>query len=85
MATIQLDALSEATLIRLAERRGQSWLEVLRDAFRRLAEDETQPSAYERLQPYTGICDSGGRQLSERTGVRLREQLEEKRRARGAG
>jgi len=70
---------------RLAEQRGQSWTEVLRDALRRLAEDEAKPSAYDRLQPFIGCCDSGGQQLSERTGLRLREQFEEKQRARRAG
>ena len=37
------------------------------------------PSAHQQLQPFIGIDDSGGRQLSQGTGKRLRELLEEKR------
>ncbi len=85
MASVQLDTFSEATLNRLAEERGQSWSEVLREALRRLAEEAKEPSAYDRLRPYIGCSDSGGQQLSERTGVRFREMLEEKQRARRPG
>ncbi len=76
MANVQLDTFSEATLSRLAEQRGENWTEVLRDALRRLAEEEPERSAYDRLRPFIGCSDSGGRQLSERTGERLREHLE---------
>jgi hypothetical protein len=37
------------------------------------------PSAYQRLQPFIGIADSGGQQLSKDTGKRLRELLAEKK------
>lgn len=80
MATVRLDVTTEATLKRLSARRGQTRSEVIRDAITRLADEEgEQLSAYQRLQPFVGIADSGGKQLSEGTGKRLRELLEEKR------
>jgi Arc/MetJ-type ribon-helix-helix transcriptional regulator len=86
MATVRLDVSTEAALKRLAARRGQTKSEVLRDAIARMAEEEGGPgSAYDRLQPFIGIADSGGRQLSTATGRRLREILEERRRARRSG
>jgi Arc/MetJ-type ribon-helix-helix transcriptional regulator len=85
MATVRLDVSTEAALKRLAARRGQTKSEVLRDAIARMAEEEGGPaSVYQRLQPFIGIADSGGRQLSTATG-RLREILEERRRARRSG
>ena len=85
MATVRLDTTTEATLKRLAAQRGQTKSEVIRDAIERLADDEPGPiTAYDRLQAYAGIIDSGGRQLSTDTGRRLRELLEE-RRARRTG
>ena len=87
MATVRLDVTTETTLKRLSARRGQTQSEVIRDAIARLADEEgEQLSAYQRLQPFVGIADSGGKQLSESTGRRLRELLEEKRkRARRPG
>lgn len=32
-------------------------------------------SAYERLQPFIGVADSGGKQLSAQTGKQLRNLL----------
>jgi Arc/MetJ-type ribon-helix-helix transcriptional regulator len=87
MTTVRLDPATRATLERLAERRGQTRSEVIRDAIGRLASehDDASHSAFERLQPYIGIADSGGRQLSRASGRRFREILEEKRRARRPG
>ena len=83
MATVRLDTPTEATLARLAARRGQTKSEVLRDAIARLAEEAgEQTTAYQRLQPFIGRVDSGGRQLSTATGAKVREILQEKRRAR---
>ena len=83
MATVWLDVQTEAVLKRLTLQRGQTKSEVIRDAIAHLAEEKgEQVSAYHRLQPFIGVADSGGRQLSERTGEKLRELLEEKRRAR---
>jgi len=76
MANVRLDVTTEATLKRLSARRGQTRSEVVRDAIARLADEEgEQFSAYQRLQPFIGIADSGGKQLSEGTGKRLRELL----------
>jgi Arc/MetJ-type ribon-helix-helix transcriptional regulator len=80
MATARLDVNTEATLKRLAARRGQTQSEVIRDAINRLADEEGESlSAYQRLEAFIGICDSGGKQLSENTGKRMRELLEQKR------
>lgn len=80
MTTVRLDTATEATLKRLARQRGQTKSDVIRDAIARLADDEPGPTtAYDRLQAYAGIVDSGGRQLSTDTGHRLRELLEERR------
>ena len=81
MATVRLDTRTEAALKRLSTQRGQTKSEVIRDAIVRLAEEEEgQPSAYERFQPFIGIVEGGDPKLSEGTGRRLREILEEKRR-----
>lgn len=86
MATVRLDVPTEATLKRLATRRGQTKSEVIRDAIAHLAEAEgEQISAYDRLQSYIGIVDSGGQQLSTETGKRLRKILEERQSARRSG
>jgi Arc/MetJ-type ribon-helix-helix transcriptional regulator len=86
MATVRLDVTTEAALKHLAARRGQTRSEVIRDAIVRLAEEESEPcSAYQRLAPFVGIVDSGGRQLSTATGKRLREILQERQRARRPG
>jgi predicted transcriptional regulator len=83
MTTVRLDTTTESTLKRLAARRGQTKSDVIRDAIARLAGDEeSEPSAFERLRAYAGIADSGDRQLSTDTGRRLRDLLEERRRAR---
>jgi hypothetical protein len=54
---------------------------VIRDAIGRLASEEKESglSAFDRLQPFVGVADSGGRQLSRETGRRFRVLLEEKR------
>jgi Arc/MetJ-type ribon-helix-helix transcriptional regulator len=86
MATVRLDVPTEAVLKRLATRRGQTKSEVIRDAIARLAEEEgEQLSAFHRLQPFIGLIDSGGQQLSTETGRRLRQVLEERHRARRSG
>jgi predicted DNA-binding protein len=87
MTTVRFDTHLEATLERLAKQRGQSKSDVLRDALERFAEEQDAgvTSALERLRPYVGIADSGGQQLSTKTGQRFRERLLEKRRARGSG
>jgi Arc/MetJ-type ribon-helix-helix transcriptional regulator len=86
MTTVRLDVKSETALKRLSVRRGQSKSEVIRDAIARLAaEEKEQLSAYERLQPFIGIINEGDPRLSEGTGKRLREVLENRQRARRSG
>ena len=87
MTTVRLDSATRADLERLAHRRGQTRSEVIRDAIGRLASDEREEvlSAYERLQPFVGIADSGGRPRTRESGRRFREVLEEKRHARRPG
>ncbi|HSL82752.1 MAG TPA: CopG family transcriptional regulator [Thermoanaerobaculia bacterium] len=87
MTTVRLDPTTRAALERLAAQRGQSRSEVIRDAISHLAGEETEgtPCAFELLQPFAGIADSGGRELSRESGRRFREKLEEKRRASGPG
>jgi Arc/MetJ-type ribon-helix-helix transcriptional regulator len=84
MTTVRLDPATRASLERLVEQRGQTRSEVIRDAIGRLASEEREGglSAFDRLRPFAGIADSGGRQLSRETGRRFRELLEEKRHAR---
>ena len=86
MTTVRLDTKTEAALKRLSVRRGQTQSDVIRDAIDRLAQEEGEPlSAFQRLQPFIGVADSGGQQLSESTGRRFREMLEERKRARRSG
>lgn len=86
MATVRLDVETETVLKRLTLQRGQTKSEVIRDAIGRLAEEPgEQASALQRLRPFVGLVDSGGQQLSEHTGRKLRELLEDKRRARRTG
>jgi len=86
MATVRLDIKTEVALKRLSARRGQTKSEVIRDAIARLAdEEEEQPSAYDRLQPFIGIVDSGDPKLSEDMGKRLRKILESRQHARRSG
>ena len=82
MATVRLDVRTDAALKLLSVRGGQTKSEVIRDAIAELAdEDQEQLSAYDRLRPYIGVVDSGGQQLSDRTGQRFRAVLAERQRA----
>ncbi len=83
MTTVRLDTELETTLERLARQRGQTKSDVIRDAIEHLAREQEASggTALERLRPFIGIADSGGRQLSRQTGRRFREMLEERRRA----
>lgn len=83
MTTVRLDSKTRTALERLAESRGQTRSEVIRDAISRMAQEAEGPvSAYDRLVPFQGVADSGGRELSRDTGKRFREILEAKRSAR---
>jgi Arc/MetJ-type ribon-helix-helix transcriptional regulator len=87
MTTVRLDPATRAILERLSESRGQTRSEVIRDAITKLGDDEAPagPSALERLLPFVGVADSGGRNLSRETGRKFREILEAKRDARRPG
>lgn len=87
MTTVRLDTRLESKLERLAKQRGQSKSDVIRDALELFAEEQEAgaTSALDRLRPFVGIADGGGRQLSKKTGERFREMLLEKQRARGSG
>lgn len=86
MTSVRLDPATRATLETLARRRGQTKSDVLRDAISELAGQEAAgvETALDRLRPWVGIIDSGDGRLSERTGERFRELVEEKHRARRA-
>ncbi len=85
MTTVRLDTATETVLSRLAARRRQTKSDVIRDAIARLAEEDKETTAFQRLQSFIGVADSGGQQLSRETGRRFREVLEEKQRARRSG
>jgi Arc/MetJ-type ribon-helix-helix transcriptional regulator len=86
MTTVRLDVKTETALRRLTSRRGQTKSEVIRDAIARLAGEEgEQVTAAQKLQSFIGLVDSGGQQLSERTGQKLRALLVERQRARRSG
>lgn len=77
MATLRVDVKTQAALKRLSIRRGQTQSEVIRDALSRLADEEVDSrSAFERLEAFAGVADSGGLQLSKETGKRFRAHLE---------
>jgi len=81
MTTVRLDVKTATALSRLTMRRGQTKSEVIHDASARLAEEEGGAGVgFSTAHSFIGIVDSGGRQLSDRTGQKLRELLEEKRR-----
>ncbi|MCP3961217.1 MAG: ribbon-helix-helix protein, CopG family [bacterium] len=85
MTTVRLDTPTEAILKRLASRRGQTKSDVIRDAIARLAAEDEDLSAHDRLRPFIGVVDTGGRQLSLDTGRRLKDLLADRQRARGSG
>ena len=81
LISVRLDRDTKASLARLAGRTGRSRSALVRDAIRRFAQEESGrgalelPTFAERLAPYVGSVNSGGLQLSERSGERVREIL----------
>ncbi len=78
--TVRLDASTEACLLRLARRKGLSKSELVREAVHILAQEEEsraarRPRPYEAIAHLIGSVRGGPPNLSERTGVRLREHL----------
>jgi dephospho-CoA kinase len=85
MAIIRVNAKTQVALKRLSARRGQTPSELLLDVLTQLDGNEKEPkTAYQRLEAFAGIADSGGLQLSTETGRRLREYLAERSGARGS-
>ena len=85
--SVRLDARTESLLRRLAKRHGRTKSELIRAAIESLARAAADAearggaaSAYERVAHVVGIADSGGANLSERTGEQFRDLL---KRARG--
>jgi predicted DNA-binding protein len=86
--SVRLDARTETLIRRLAKRDGRTKSEVIRAAIESLAREAAEAearagavSAYDRIAHVVGIADSGGANLSERTGEQFRDLLV--RRARG--
>ncbi len=79
--SVRLDPKTDRAIARLAKRRGQTKSEVVREAIGVLTQ---QTKSGEQKQPYDliahliGCVDSGGAQLSERTGEKFANLLREK-------
>jgi len=83
MAVIRVSAKTQVALKRLSVKRGQTPSQVLQVALSRLAEGENEPqTAYQRLEAFAGVVDSGGLQLSTNTGGHMRAHLAERSSAR---
>ena len=86
--SLRLDADTERLVNRLARRRGQSKSEVLREALRALAREQAPshsgPTLYDAIEHHIGCFDSGGMNLSDRTGRRFTALLAERKRGRRA-
>jgi hypothetical protein len=88
-ASVRLDARTERLIRRLAKWHGRTRSEVIRVAIELLAREAvatdaraTAPSIYGRVAHVVGIADSGGANLSERTGDRFRNVLIDRPRGR---
>jgi len=86
--SLRLDADTERLVNRLARSRGQSKSEVLREALRALAREQRTsrlgPTLHDAIAHHIGCFDSGGMNLSVKTGRRFAELLDERRRGRRA-
>jgi hypothetical protein len=85
--TVRLDAREKRLLDETHKRLGVSYSQIVRDAIIRYANQskkESEMTLADRWAPYIGKFDSGGLNLSERTGDKVRKQFEEraKRRSR---
>jgi Arc/MetJ-type ribon-helix-helix transcriptional regulator len=84
---VRVDPQTAAFLDRFARENGLTKSEVVRQALRTLQQQEklvTRPSLSVRLAQIIGSGDSGGMQLSERTGERFTQMLLEERNAKRA-
>jgi hypothetical protein len=87
--SIRLDAQTASAVDRITARTGKSKSEVVREAIADYAQKTAKTSKgerpYDKMAPYIGSWDSGGMQLSTRTGEKFTEMLlkerDERRRA----
>lgn len=83
--TVRLKAEEERILKKIASELKRSQSDIVREAIMRYAKEKLQGpagSAADRLKPWTGIVDSGGMDLSTRTGRKFAELLEQRKRDR---
>ncbi|MGQ0538819.1 MAG: ribbon-helix-helix protein, CopG family [Gemmatimonadaceae bacterium] len=87
--SIRLDPKAERLLRRIAKQRGQTKSEVIRAAIDALARATAETSAashrataYDRVAHVVGIATSNGAALSQQTGVKFRDLLAQRARAR---
>jgi hypothetical protein len=87
--SVRLDTETKSLVDRLARRSGRTKSEIVRAALVEFARHETgseaAATAYEALGDWIGCFDSGGRQLSVRTGEQFAARLRERKRARRPG
>lgn len=80
--SFRLDRQTERELARLARTTGRTKSQVIRDAIRAEAAKGPGPSFYDRISHLVGVASGGPRNLSERTGEKVRAMLKAKQRAR---
>jgi predicted transcriptional regulator len=83
---VRVDADTASFLERLARQTGRTKSDVVRDALQALREQNARSAPVppsEAMAQLIGSWDSGGLQLSERTGERFARLLQEKKQARG--
>jgi Arc/MetJ-type ribon-helix-helix transcriptional regulator len=81
---VRIDPQTAAFLERVARERGLTKSEVVRQALANLRAQDARPSRatpYERMAHLIGSWDSGGMNLSERTGERFARMLQENKNA----
>jgi predicted DNA-binding protein len=87
--SVRLDAKTTNLVDRLARRSGRTKSEVVRAALVEFARHESDhegaATAYDALADLIGCFDSGGKQLSARTGEQFAARLRERKRARRPG
>ncbi|MFN8640522.1 MAG: ribbon-helix-helix protein, CopG family [Candidatus Binatia bacterium] len=86
--SLRLDPDTEQLVTRLARSRGQTKSEVLREAVRALSREHAAgrsgATVYDAIKDHVGCFDSGGLNLSVRTGRRFAALLGERARGRRA-
>jgi len=84
--SLRLDLETERLVNRLARARRQTKSDVIREALRALAREESTrrsgPTVYDAIAHHIGCFDSGGLNLSSRTGQRFAALLAERTRGR---